>query len=112
MKTVIKNADIIIDGERKKFDATFSKQGGKIAVAEQKVKAIEEKYKELADLNTLTNARITALRSQYGLIKENEDFTTMEMADALFGVTMQEKGVSKLVSVKLADVAEFTGESL
>ena len=37
---------------------------------------------------------------------------TMEMADRLFGVTMQEKGVSKLVSVKLADVAEFTGEDL
>ncbi|MBR5192426.1 MAG: chromosome segregation protein SMC [Clostridia bacterium] len=32
---------------------------------------------------------------------------TMEMADALFGVTMQEKGVSKMVSVKLADVMEM-----
>ena len=31
----------------------------------------------------------------------------MEMADALFGVTMQEKGVSKMVSVKLADVMEM-----
>ena len=31
---------------------------------------------------------------------------TMELADALFGVTMQEKGVSKLVSVKLSDIEE------
>ncbi len=37
---------------------------------------------------------------------------TMEMADALFGVTMQEKGVSKTVSVKLSDVTELTGEPL
>ncbi len=37
---------------------------------------------------------------------------TMELADALFGVTMQEKGVSKTVSVKLSDVSEITGETL
>ncbi|MBQ7340300.1 MAG: chromosome segregation protein SMC [Clostridia bacterium] len=32
---------------------------------------------------------------------------TMERANALFGVTMQEKGVSRLVSVKLSDIAEI-----
>ncbi len=34
---------------------------------------------------------------------------TMEHGDSLYGVTMQEKGVSKIVSVKLADVAESLG---
>ncbi len=31
---------------------------------------------------------------------------TMELSDALFGVTMQEKGVSKIVSVKLSDIQD------
>ena len=34
---------------------------------------------------------------------------TMNRADTLFGVTMEEKGVSKIVSVKLSEVEERLG---
>jgi chromosome segregation protein len=32
---------------------------------------------------------------------------TMELADCLYGVTMEEKGVSKMVSVRLSDITEY-----
>ncbi|HUV03610.1 MAG TPA: chromosome segregation protein SMC [Armatimonadota bacterium] len=45
-----------------------------------------------------------AERSQMIVITHNK--ATMEAADILYGVTMQEPGVSKLVSVRLSEVAE------
>jgi chromosome segregation protein len=43
-------------------------------------------------------------RSQFIVISHNK--RTMESADSLYGVTMQEAGVSKLVSVNLSRLTE------
>ena len=45
-----------------------------------------------------------AERQQMIVITHNK--ATMEMADVLYGVTMQEPGVSRLVSVKMSEIAE------
>ena len=48
-----------------------------------------------------------ALDTQFIVITHRKP--TMNQADTLFGVTMQEKGVSKIVSVKLAEVESKLG---
>ena len=49
-----------------------------------------------------------ATKSQVILVTHNKN--TMEVADTLYGVTMEEKGVSKMVSVQLSQAAEVVKE--
>lgn len=47
-------------------------------------------------------------RSQFILITHNRG--TMEVADTLYGVTMEEPGISKVLSLRLSEIADFERE--
>ena len=68
---------------------------------------LDEIEAALDDANVERFARyLQNFSSQTQFIVITHKKVTMEMSDALFGVTMQEKGVSKIVSVKLSDIKD------
>ena len=61
----------------------------------------------------LDEANVDTFGKYVSMLKDKSQFiiithkkVTMEYADLLYGITMQESGVSKLVSVKLEDIKE------
>ena len=81
----IKLRDYVIDTERRKYNENMTVTVTRLNEAETNVEELTNKYQVLNDMYVLSNARLTAIRSEYGLIKENEDFATKEMADELEG---------------------------
>ena len=68
---------------------------------------LDEIEAALDDANVERFARyLQRFSSQTQFIVITHKKVTMELSDALFGVTMQEKGVSKIVSVKLSDIKD------
>ncbi len=73
---------------------------------------LDEVDAPLDDINTTRFIDLLeemATQTQFIVITHNK--LTMEVASRLYGVTMEEKGVSKLVSVELEEVQPETGEA-
>jgi hypothetical protein len=79
----IKLRDYVIDTERKNHIDAMNKTLGELNLAEKTITELSNQCTYLAEENALSGARLNALRSQYGLIKDDEDFTNKEMADEL-----------------------------
>ena len=75
--------DRIIDTERRNFTDSMQKAVAKIDNAEEQIATLTAKCQRLEDLKTLSDGRLNALRSEYGLIKPNEDFSNQQMAEEL-----------------------------
>ena len=56
------------------------------------------------DLNPAHINEVYAQKTQFVIITHRK--STMECCDTLYGVTMQEKGVSKMLRVKMSDIIE------
>lgn len=66
-----------------RYDETSKELNGKIAAGTERIETLTKAYSDLRDRKSLIEARLNALRAQYGLTGELDDFSTREKMDDL-----------------------------
>lgn len=82
-ETELADKNYIIAREREKFAKAIKEEEQKRAKDDATIKDLIAKYKRLQEEKILSDGRLNAIRSEYGLIKENEDFSSEEMTNEL-----------------------------
>lgn len=99
----LKNINLLSGGEK-----TFTAVSLLFAILKSRVMPfciLDEVEAALDEANVASFGEyVTGLKNQTQFILITHKKKTMEYADVLYGITMQESGVSKLVSVKLGDM--------
>lgn len=79
----IRVKDEFVKGEIERFQLELDDERKKLEQDKLKIAEYEKKYNDLADAKALSDGRLMAMRSEYNLIRPDEDFTTKEMVDEL-----------------------------
>ena len=80
---IIADKDDVIKGERAKFEADIFNEQLRYKEEREKFQVLFNDYERLTEEKDFAKARLIALRSQYGLISDDEDFTSKATIDEL-----------------------------
>lgn len=79
----IDNRNKIIENQKQEIADIVKKEQERKAQDEKVIEELKASNKCLEDKKVISDARLYAIRSEYGLIKEDEDFSSEEMTDEL-----------------------------